>query len=227
MLELLIKLLGTKLMLFALHFEGEGRFPKPLTAAEERRLFMQLAQGDSAARDKLISHNLRLVAHIVKKYASPAADPDDLISIGTIGLIKAVGTYDCTKGNRFASYGARCVENELLMHFRASKKQNAEVHFDEPVDVDKNGKCLTLMDIVADEGMSVEEKCELRIQLSRLREKLGVLDERERRIIVLRYGLGSAPPLAQREVAEKLGISRSYVSRLEKKALETLRKELL
>ena len=226
MLELLIKLLGAKLLLFALHFEGEGKFPKPLTAAEERRCFGLMAAGDKAARDKLISHNLRLVAHIVKKYTAPGADSDDLISIGTIGLIKAVGTYDHTKGNRFASYGARCVENEILMHFRSTKRQAAELHFDEPVDVDKNGNCLTLMDIVADEGMSVEEKCELKIQLGRLAKKLGVLDVREREIITLRYGLGGAPPMAQREVAERLGISRSYVSRLEKKALETLRKEL-
>ena len=227
MFELLIKLLGTKLMLFALHFEGEGHFPKPLSAAEERRCFEQMTAGDKSARDKLISHNLRLVAHVVKKYTLSGSDIDDLISIGTIGLIKAVGTYDHTKGNRFAAYGARCVENEILMHFRSAKKHASELHFDEPVDVDKNGNCLTLMDIVADEGMSVEEKCELEIQLCRLSEKLGVLDERERRIIELRYGLGNAPPLAQREVAEKLGISRSYVSRLEKKALETLREQLM
>ena len=223
MFELLVKLLVTKLLMFALHFEGEGHFPKPLGAAEERRCFELMAEGDSAARDRLISHNLRLVAHIVKKYTFPGTDPDDLISIGTIGLIKAVGTYDHTKGNRFASYGARCVENEILMHFRSTRKQSSELHFDEPVDVDKNGNCLTLMDIVADEGMSVEEKCELEIQLSRLAEKLSFLDERERQIIELRYGLGDSPPLAQREVAKKLGISRSYVSRLEKKALETLR----
>ena len=223
MLELLIKLIGTKLMLFALHFEGEGHFPKPLSAAEERRCFELMQGGDGSARDRLISHNLRLVAHIVKKYAAPGADSDDLISIGTIGLIKAVSTYDQTKGNRFAAYGARCVENEILMHFRSVKKQSAELHFDEPVDVDKNGNCLTLMDIVADDGMSVEEKCELEIQLSRLAEKVRSLGERERRIIELRYGLGSTPPLAQKEVAQMLGISRSYVSRLEKKALETLR----
>jgi RNA polymerase sporulation-specific sigma factor len=226
MLELLINLLGTRFLLFALHFEGEGKFPKPLTAAEERRCFERLSAGDRAARDELISHNLRLVAHIVKKYTASGADSDDLISIGTIGLIKAVETYDHTKGNRFASYGARCVENEILMHLRSAKKQAAEIRFDEPVDVDKNGNCLTLMDITPDEGMSVEESCVLRIQLDRLAEKLGTLDERERQIIVLRYGLGDSPPIAQREVAERLGISRSYVSRLEKKALETLRREM-
>ena len=227
MFDFLLKLFGSKLLLFALHFETEGHFPKPLPPDEERRCFELMAAGDRAARDKLIAHNLRLVAHIVKKYSATAAgDPDDLLSIGTIGLIKAVGTFDSSKGCRFASYGARCVENEILMHFRRAKKQACELHFDEPVDVDKNGNCLTLMDIIADEDMSVEEKCELKIQLRRLSEKLGTLDRRERRIISLRYGLDDSPPMPQREVAKLMKISRSYVSRLEKKALETLREQM-
>ena len=229
MLDFILRLFGSKLLLFALHFESEGHFPKPLSAEEERRCFELMAQGDGSAREKLIAHNLRLVAHIVKKYSSSShspSDPDDLLSIGTIGLIKAVGTFDPSKSNKFSSYGARCVENEILMHFRSAKKQASELHFDEPVEVDKNGNCLTLMDIVADEGMSVEEKCELKIQLSRLYEKLELLEERERQIITLRYGLGDSPPMPQREVADMLGISRSYVSRLEKKALLTLRSEL-
>ncbi len=226
MLDFILRLFGSKLLLFALHFESEGHFPKPLKPDEERRCFELMAAGDRSAREKLIAHNLRLVAHIVKKFGTSSSDPDDLLSIGTIGLIKAVETYDHTKANRFASYGARCVENEILMYFRSTKKQAAEVHFDEPVDVDKNGNCLTLMDIIADEDMSVEDKCELKIQLGLLGEKLKSLDERERQIITLRYGLDNAPPMPQREVAKLLGISRSYVSRLEKKALGELREQM-
>jgi RNA polymerase sporulation-specific sigma factor len=212
------------MLVFALHFEGGGKFPKPLTAAQERECFELMAKGDKAARDKLISHNLRLVAHIVKKYAVPAGETDDLISVGTVGLIKAVGTFDSSKGCRFATYGARCVENEILMHFRSAKKLALEIHFDEPVDVDKNGNCLTLMDIIADDDMPVADKCELNSEIRRLRTSVrNVLDGRERDIVVMRYGLGGKPPLTQRETAALMGISRSYVSRIEKKALEKLR----
>ncbi len=225
MLEALIKILSAHFLLFALHFEGGGKFPKPLSAKEERECFEKMAAGDRAAREKLISHNLRLVAHIVKKYGAPPSEADDLISIGTIGLIKAVGTFDHTKGCRFATYGSRCVENEILMHFRASKKLSAEVHFDEPVETDKNGNALTLMDIIADDDMPVAEKCEMNINLSRVRELIGsVLDERERQIIILRFGLAGKEAMTQRETADILKISRSYVSRIEKKAIEKLRK---
>ena len=227
MLEILIKLLSNHFLLFALHFEGGGKFPKPLSAAEEHECFELMEKGDRNAREKLISHNLRLVAHIVKKYGCSPSEMDDLISIGTIGLIKAVETFNYKKGCRFATYGARCVENEILMYFRSTKKLAAQVHFDEPVDVDKNGNCLTLIDIVADEDMSVEEKSELQSQISALRSSIdSELDSREREIVVLRYGLGSLPPLTQRETAKRLGISRSYVSRIEKKALEKLRDKL-
>lgn len=227
MLELLFNILSSHFLLFALHFEGGGKFPRPLTAKQEREAFELMEKGDKAARERLISHNLRLVAHIVKKYGCSASEADDLISIGTIGLIKAVGTFDYKKGCRFATYGSRCVENEILMHFRSAKKLAAEVHFDEPVDTDKNGNCLTLMDIIADEDMPVAEKCELNSELARLRRSIAdALDGREREIIILRYGLGNAPPMTQRETAEVLGISRSYVSRLEKKALQKLRKAM-
>ena len=183
-----------------------------------------MSKGDKSAREKLISHNLRLVAHIVKKYSSSPAEADDLISIGSIGHIKAVGTFDYTKGVRFATYGARCVENELLMHFRATKKLSAEVHFDEPVDIDKNGNALTLMDIIADDDMPVAEKSSLVSDLQRLCGLINTaLDQREREIIVMRYGLGGREAVTQREAAQKLGISRSYVSRIEKKAMEKLR----
>jgi RNA polymerase sporulation-specific sigma factor len=212
MFGLLIQILSSHFLLFALHFEGGGKFPKPLTAKQERECFELMAQGDKSAREKLISHNLRLVAHIVKKYGAPPSEFDDLISIGTIGLIKAVGTFDYTKGCRFATYGSRCVENEILMHFRSAKKLAAEVHFDEPVDSDSNGNCLTLIDIIADSDMPVAEKSELTDSIEKLRKAVSSeLDERERDIIILRYGLGRQPPMTQRETAEVMGISRSYV----------------
>lgn len=231
MIGLLLELLSRAGLLFALHFESEGRFPKPLSADEERESFRLMAEGTPderrAAREKLISHNLRLVAHIVKKYNISPSESDDLVSVGSIGLIKAVGSFDYTKGTRFATYGARCVENEILMHFRSSKKLSAEVHFDEPVDTDKNGNALTLMDIIADEEMPVADKCSLNSELKRLSEFIGsLLDEREKEIIVMRYGLAGQPPVTQRETAEKLGISRSYVSRIEKKALAKLREAM-
>ncbi|WP_072418269.1 RNA polymerase sporulation sigma factor SigK [Ruminococcus sp. YE71] len=228
MFGLLIKLLTENLLPFALHFESAGKFPKPLSAKEERECFERMAAGDSKARDKLISHNLRLVAHIVKKYTPNGSDDaDDLISIGTIGLIKAVGTFDYSKGCRFATYGARCVSNEILMHFRATKKLAAEVSIDESVDVDKNGNCLTLIDILADDSMPVDEKVGLETAIRTMLGKVEtVLDEREREVIRMRYGLDGKAPLPQRETAEHLGISRSYVSRIEKRALEKLRSEL-
>ena len=212
------------LLLFVLHVDCGSVFPKPLSKARELECFQLMEQGDREARNELIEHNLRLVAHIVKKYAPTASEQEELISIGTIGLIKAVGTFDHTKGCRFATYGSRCVENEILMHFRSAKKLSAEVHFDEPVDTDKNGNCLTLMDIIADDEMPVEDKCGLRSDLARLENCLRTeLEQREREIVVMRYGLGKSPPLTQRETAKLLGISRSYVSRIEKKALQKLR----
>ncbi len=211
------------LLFFALHFEKQGAFPKPLSAREERECFEKMAQGDKSAREKLIRHNLRLVAHIIKKYYSANHDPDDLISIGTIGLIKAASTFDYTKGNRFATYASKCVENEILMYFRAAKKNAGELYFDSPIDTDKDGNQLTLMDIVADDE-NVPDRIELLISSEQLYKFVAAsLDKREAQIITLRYGLYNKPPLTQREVARKLGISRSYVSRIEKKALEKLR----
>lgn len=229
MLALLMKILTGNILPFALHFENAGRFPKPLSAAEEREAFERMAAGDRSARDRLISHNLRLVAHIVKKFDPPcASEADDLVSIGTIGLIKAVESFDYRKGCRFATYGARCVSNEILMHFRSAKKLSAEVRMDEPVDVDKNGNCLTLTDILADDAMPPDEKCGLENSLGLMRSRMNsVLDSREREILVMRYGLDGRPPLPQREAAKALGISRSYVSRIEKRALEKLREAML
>ncbi|WP_295209342.1 RNA polymerase sporulation sigma factor SigK [Ruminococcus sp.] len=220
----LFEFLSGNFLFFALHFDNKSVFPKPLSAKEERACFEAMAAGDKAAKDKLIEHNLRLVAHIIKKYYSAASDQEDLISIGTIGLIKAVSTFDHKKGCRFATYGSRCVENEILMHFRSQKKSANDIHFDEPVDADKDGNQLCLIDIIADD-VNVADRIELVMRSEQLYKFIGqVLDERERQIITLRYGLHGGAPLPQREVAKMLGISRSYVSRIEKKALELLRK---
>ena len=208
---------------FALHISPGGSFPKPLSADEERDCLALVKAGDPAARNMLIEHNLRLVAHIIKKYYSMQKDQDDLISIGTIGLIKAVSTFDSDKGIRFATYASRCIENEVLMFFRYSKKSQQDVYISDPIDTDKEGNVLTLMDIVA-ENECILESIDLKIKSEKLHEVIKKhLDERERVIITLRYGLNGDAPLTQREVAKKLNISRSYVSRIEKKALLLLR----
>lgn len=223
MLLQLLNFLSSNFLFFALHFDSSSNFPKPLSAKEERRCFEAMAAGDKNARDKLIKHNLRLVAHIIKKYYSASSEQEDLISIGTIGLIKAVSTFDYTKGTRFATYGSRCVENEILMHFRSLKKTALDRYFDDPIDSDKDGNQLCLIDMISD-GTDVGDKIELIIRCEQLYSFLkSELDERERQIIRLRYGLDGSKAHTQREVAQKLGISRSYVSRIEKKALETLR----
>lgn len=223
MLLSLLNFLGNNFLFFALHFDNQNVFPKPLNAKEERECFEKMEQGDGKARDKLIEHNLRLVAHIIKKYYSNSTEQEDLISIGTIGLIKAVSTFDYKKGCRFATYGARCVENEILMHFRSLKKSAGDIHFDEPVDTDKDGNQLCLIDIIAD-NENVADKIELIIKSEQLYKFINeYLDDREKDIIKLRYGLYNGSPLTQREVADRLKISRSYVSRIEKKALQTLR----
>lgn len=223
MLAFLLDLIANQFLFFALHFESRNVFPKPLTAKQEREYFEKMAEGDNTARDKLIEHNLRLVAHIIKKYYSNSHEQDDLISIGTIGLIKAVSTFDYTKGCRFATYGSRCVENEILMHFRGLKKTAGELHFDEPIEIDRNGNQLTLMDIISD-GASVDDQIELKIKSEQLYKYINEnLTNREQEIIIMRYGLNGNAPLTQREVAKLLGISRSYVSRIEKKALLALR----
>ncbi len=211
------------LLFFALHITGSGSFPRPLSAAEERECLEKIKQGDQGARNKLVEHNLRLVAHIIKKYYSNLRDQDDLISIGTIGLIKAASTFNYEKGTRFATYASRCIENEILMHFRNKKKTAQDVYINDPIDTDKEGNSITLMDIVAEEDHIVED-LDLKVKSEQLyRFVENSLDARERQIIRMRYGLGGALPLTQREVAKKLDISRSYVSRLESKALQKLR----
>lgn len=205
-----------------LHVVSGGSFPRPLSAKQERQYFEQfLNNGDMDARNALIEHNLRLVAHIIKKNYAGAKDQEDLVSIGTMGLIKAVNTFDCSKGTRLAPYASRCIENEILMHFRASKKYQGDVSLSEPIDTDKEGHPLTLLDVLSDDK---DLAAHMDWKLSS--EKLGpymkeVLTDRERYIIRLRFGIGCTP-LPQRAVAEKLGISRSYVSRIETKALSKL-----
>ena len=221
----LFSLLFDNLLFFALHFETGTVYPKPLSAADEEECFRKMHEGDNAARNKLIEHNMRLVAHIIKKYYNVTTDQEDLISIGTIGLIKAVSSFDYTKKVRFATYASRCIENEILMHFRSLKKSAGDIYFDEPIDTDKEGNQLTLIDIIAEDD-GIVEKIDLNIKSQQLYHFLDeCLDERELTIIKHRYGLYGCKPLTQREVAKKLDISRSYVSRIEKKALQTLRKK--
>lgn len=223
-------LLGTILaaiqnfLFFVLHVTGPGSFPQPLSEKEEKKYLVEMKQGDKRARSKLIEHNLRLVAHIVKKYYSSTNDQDDLVSIGTIGLIKAIDSFDLSKGIRLSSYAARCIENEVLMFFRNSKKSAQDVSMNEPIDTDKDGNALVLMDIMSVEDCIIDE-LDTKIKSEKLLSYMNeVLSDREKRVILLRYGLDGNQQLAQREVAKILGISRSYVSRIEKKALSTLNK---
>lgn len=211
MLESLLSGILSGFLFFILHVTEPGSFPRALTAAQERACLEKLAQGDAEARDTLIAHNLRLVAHIIKKYYASATDQEDLISIGTIGLIKAVNTFDQSKGIRLSSYAARCIENEILMHFRSAKKTAQDVSINEPIDSGKDGSALTLMDVLAAED-NICENLDRKVKLEQLRRYLGKLPKRECNILSLRYGLNGRKPLTQREVAGLLGISRSYVS---------------
>lgn len=203
-----------------------GSFPKPLTPKEEAHYLALSAKGDLEARNILIERNLRLVAHIMKKYYAQASDQEDLISIGTIGLIKGITTFDESKGARLATYAARCVENEILMHFRSQRKSSNDVSLSDYIETGTDGAALSLMDVVSqDEDLT--EQVANRELIGLLTDAVDrVLTPQERQVIRLRYGLGSGTPLRQRQVAEKTGISRSYVSRIEKRALEKLRKVL-
>ena len=201
-------------------------FPPPLSAEEETDCFIKKEAGDEGARQKLILHNLRLVSHIVRKYYSTAKNAEDLVSIGTLGLVKAVDSFKVETGTKFATYAARCIQNEILMSLRASKKLSAEVSLDDNIDVDNNGNPLTYIDVISSDE-SLEEEIEKKIASAKAIKLVNtVLSPRERQIILLRYGLTGKKPLAQREVAELLKISRSYVSRIEKTALEKLRAAL-
>jgi len=200
-----------------------GSFPKPLTEQEEKHYLELSAAGDLEARNILIERNLRLVAHIMKKYYAQASDQEDLISIGTIGLIKGITTFDGSKGARLATYAARCVENEILMHFRSQKKSAQDVSLSDYIDTGSEGAALSLMDVVAEDCDLLEQVANRELGLQVRQAVADCLTQQERQVVELRYGLTGQPPLRQREVAELTGISRSYVSRIEKRALQKLR----
>ena len=223
MLSIALYLL-THAMLLSLHLSG-GSFPRPLSAAEEKAYLERFAAGDLEARNVLIEHNLRLVVYLAKKYESSGVPAEDMISIGTIGLIKAVNTFNSGKKIKLATYASRCIENEILMFFRNQKKTAQDVFISDPIDTDKDGNTLTLIDVIADKS-DIADEIDTKIKVEKLRVILPVcLTERERLIIEMRYGLCGREELTQREIAKKLNISRSYVSRIEKSALEKLRKQ--
>ena len=223
---MVLTLLGG-LWLLTLHVSTSGSFPRPLTAKQERDCLERMSRGDRAARNELVEHNLRLVAHIVKKYYAVSGEQDDLISIGTIGLIKAVETYNLEKKTKFATYASRCIENEILMYLRSSKKLNSEVHLDDPIGKDKDDNTVTLKEVLENDDKPIDEEVDLKLKISRLYDKVKkVLKERERTIIELRFGLNGVNPRTQKEIAKDLGISRSYVSRIETKAIEKLAREI-
>lgn len=219
----LFALLGQYVCFYILHVCSGGSFPKPLSQKEERLYLEKMKSGDNEARNKLIEHNLRLVAHIIKKYYGTKCEQDDLVSIGTIGLIKAINTFDPDKKIRLSSYASRCIENEILMHLRAVKKTERDISLNETIDTDKDGNPLTLMDI-----MSIDDNILDNLDMKLNSKKLGQyineeLSGREKTVIILRYGLNGKKPMTQKEVAGMLNISRSYVSRIETKALKILR----
>ncbi len=205
-----------------LRVSGGQNFPPPLSPEEEKKYFIKAREGDKKAREILIEHNLRLVAHIVKKYYTANKNQEDLISVGTIGLIKAIDSYDIKNGTRFATYAGKCLQNEILMYFRSQKRIANEVSINETIDMDKDGNPLTYMDIIACDD-TIAEDLDLKIKSARAMKIITEeLSDREKEIIMLRYGLGDKNAVTQREIANKLGISRSYVSRIEKSALEKI-----
>lgn len=206
-----------------LGLEENQSFPPPLSKNEESILFEKMAEGDEKARDKIIEHNLRLVSHIIRKYYSSYEYPDELLSVGSLGLIKAVDSFNPGFGTRFATYGARCIQNEILMMFRSKKKRGMEISINDQIDVDKDGNPLTYLDIIS-VNESIESDLDMKVHIEKIRSLVDeVLLPREKEIVILRYGLKGYQPRTQKDVAAYLGISRSYVSRIEKKALEKLK----
>lgn len=225
MLLALLQSVSTNILYFMLHLSTNSSFPEPLSAKEEQEAFMKFHnEGDINARNKLVNHNMRLVAHIIKKYYSNYSDQEDIISIGTIGLIKAINTFDYTRGPRLATYASRCIENEIFMHFRSKKKSAVEISMDEPIDTDSEGNPLTFTDIIYSDE-TVFDDVDLKMKSEMLYKYLeNIKDERNKNILIMRYGLYDTEPMTQREIAKKLGISRSYVSRIEKKSIDELKK---
>ena len=227
MIQSFLTQMCSRFLFLALHLDNPGLFPPALKARQERELIEKMQQGDDSAKQKLIEHNLRLVVHIIKKYYASTCDQDDLISIGTMGLIKAVNTYQSDKGVRLATYAARCIENEILMYFRSIKKSSQDISLDEPIETDSEGNPLTMMDILSTED-TIFDDITKEIECKKLRKFIAEMnDMREKQILILRYGLDGNEPLTQIEIAHKLGISRSYVSRIEAKVLKRLKKRLL
>ena len=216
----------TRVLHMILGINTQQRFPPPLSAEEERDCFLRAEDGDDNAREKLILHNLRLVSHIVRKYYSTAKNQEDLVSIGTIGLVKAVDTFSIRNGAKFTTYAAKCIQNEILMHFRAQKKLSGEVSINDTIDVDRDGNPLTYIDVICSEE-DISEEVDRKMMTSRMLHLIDTcLCARERQIVMMRYGLGGLSPMTQRDIAQRLGISRSYVSRLEKSALQKLKSGL-
>ena len=227
MISAFLLLLCNSLFL-SLHLSGgTGSFPKPLTAAQEREYLRRCAEGDMEARNLLVEHNLRLVAHIMKKYYTQADDQEDLISIGTIGLIKAINTFRTDKNIKLATYASRCIENEILMYLRKNNGSRVEVSFDEPLSTDWDGKELLLSDVLGTDSDVVMRPIEADVDRQMLADAVAKLNPRERDIITMRFGLGGSKELTQKEVADRLGISQSYISRLEKRIILRLRREML
>jgi RNA polymerase sporulation-specific sigma factor len=206
---------------------NSNAFPMPLSEQEEAELLARFQNGDGEARNILVERNLRLVAHIVKKFENTGEETDDLISIGTIGLIKAINTFDVTQKTRLATYAARCIENEILMHLRSTKKSRSDVLLYDAIGADREGNEITLIDILGTDPDEVLERVELSVEQERLKEMLTGLGPREKKVLELRYGLGDGIRKTQREISRKLGISRSYVSRIEKRAITKLQQEML
>lgn len=218
-----INFLGQYIFTFILHICGNGKFPKPLSEEKEKEYLLKSKNGDIKARNILVEHNLRLVAHIIKKYYAVNVDQNDLVSIGTIGLIKAINTFDMDKNIKLSSYASRCIENEILMHFRNLKKSSQNVSLEDAVDIDKDGNTLKLMDLLSIDD-DFADNLDKKLNLQKINKYLTeTLTKRELQIINLRYGLNGSKPLTQREVSSIMNISRSYVSRIEKKALEKLK----
>ncbi|MDC3413306.1 RNA polymerase sporulation sigma factor SigK [Aquibacillus sp. 3ASR75-11] len=205
--------------LFFVSYVKNHAFPQPLPPDEEAQYIKKMNEGDAEARNILIEHNLRLVAHIVKKFENTGEDTEDLISIGTIGLIKGIESFSSGKGTKLATYAARCIENEILMHLRAIKKTKKDVSLQDPIGQDKEGNEISLIDILQAENEDVIEYIQLNMEVKKIKEYLDILDKREKEVIIGRYGLNGQDELTQREIAKKLNISRSYVSRIEKRAL--------
>lgn len=224
MFTAILSAISAHLIYFILHIQNTSSFPKPLGPKEEAEMLKRMEAGDKNARAILIEKNLRLVSHIVKKYYSKTNDTDDLISIGTIGLIKAIDSFKADKNVRLATYASRCIENEILMYFRSGKKQANDIYLGDTLEVDKDGNPLTIEDTISTNG-DLADDLETKIRWEKVSKIIENLeDEREKEIIILRYGLNNKKPLTQREVAQRLNISRSYVSRIEKKVLNDIRK---